>query len=417
MSTAQAADTLVIPSRHGVDVATGRRIGRVFRWTIRGNAEPSPERWRALGEGLMQGDRPADRLLEWMQGKGLARTMPLFQRALAHGIAAVADAPAPLREFFTRCETDPPWLDRKLLAEGASVSQSWGLRLYYALRDGALMPGYLASAFNRTLILTGALEGGTPRRVAETMKWTTDCLTDGGMDIGGAGFRGTLHVRLMHAIIRRRLLKRPDWDVKELGLPINQTDMAATNYGFSVVGLLGVRALGVPVTRRDAHAVMHAWKYINWLMGVDEQWLTGDEMEGRRLLYQMLLAQSPPDETSKQLGRALMEETAQVPYPHFRVLRAGFERARHLSVTRLFAGGRGMRELGLPAGVLPWYPLISAPFTFAWQVAHRLFLGGRQRAARVGHRDVVNLVKLHFAGLEPRVGSLLHADGSVHGSA
>lgn len=407
----------VIPRRHGADVKTGRRLGRSLRWMIRGDAEPGAERWQRLGESLMQGDPPADRLLEWMQSEGMARTMPMFQRALTRGIAGVADAPAPLREFFALCETDPPWLDRKLVAQGASIAQSWGLRLYYALRDGALMPGYLASAFNRTLILTGALEGGTPRRVAETMKWTTDCLTDGGMDIGGEGFRGTLHVRLMHAIIRRRLLNRPDWDVNELGLPINQTDMAATNYGFSVVGLLGVRALGVPVARKDARAVMHAWKYINWLMGVDEHWLTDDEMKGRKLLYHMLLAQSPPDETSKQLGRALMEETAQVPYTHFRALRKRFERARHLSVTRLFAGGRGMRELGLPAGVLPWYPLLSAPLTFVWQIAHRLFPGGRQRAARVGHNDVLRLVKLHFAGLEPRVGSLLHADGSVRSSA
>ncbi len=396
-----------IPRRHGADIATGRRIGRALRWMIRGGVEPSKERWQALGEGLMRGDPPADRLLDWMQAEGMGRTMPLFQRALKSGLAAIPDGPTPLREFFTLCETDPPWLDRKRLAEGARVTQSWGMRLYYALRDAALMGGYQASAFNRTLILTGALEGGTPRRVAETMKWTTDCLTDGGMDIGGAGFRGTLHVRLMHALIRRRLLQRPDWDVTELGLPINQTDMAATNYGFSVVGLLGVRVLGVPVTRKDAHAVMHAWKYINWLMGVEPQWLTDNEMEGRRLLYQMLLAQAPPDESSRQLGRALMEETQSVPYPHFRRLRTRFEQARHLSITRLFVGARGMRDLGLPRLVLPWYPVLSAPFTFFWQVAHRLIPGGRDRASRLGHERIVRLVDLHFGGTRPQVGSLL----------
>lgn len=399
----------IIPRRHGADVATGRRIGRSLRWMIRGDAEPGAERWQALGAGLMRGDPPADRLLEWMQAEGMARSMPLFQRALKNGIASLPDPPAPLRDFFLLCETDPPWLDRALLAEGSRISQSWGLRLYYALRDGALMPGYQAAAFNKTLILTGALEGGTPRRVAETMQWVVSCLETGGMKRDGEGFRSTLHVRLMHAVIRKRIAAMPQWRSDEDGLPINQTDMAATNCGFSVVGLLGVRALGVPVTRGDARAVMHAWKYINWLMGVEEQWLTDDEMEGRRMLHHMLLAQSPPDETSKQLGRALMEETLHVPYPHLRGLRARFEQARHLSVTRLFVGAHGMRNLGLPAGVLPWYPLLSAPFTFVWQLAHRLTVAGRRRAARVGHEDVVKLVRLHFAGLQPRVGSLMRA--------
>lgn len=398
-----------IPRRHGADVRTGRRIGRVLRWTIRGEAEAAPERWQALGEHLLIGDARADHLLDWMHEYGMKQAMPLFQRALARGIRSMPEAPAPLREFFELCERDPPWLDRALLGKGARITQSWGLSLYYALRDGALMSGYQAAAFNQTLILTGALEGGTPRRVAETMKWTTDCLTDGGMEIGAPGYRGTVHVRLMHAIIRRRLLKRPDWPLEELGLPINQTDMAATNYGFSVVGLMGVRALGVPVTRADARAVMHAWKYINWLMGVDEQWLTDNEMEGRRLLYQMIVAQLPPDETSKQLGRSLLEETAHVPFPRFRKLRTRYEQAKHLSVTRLFVGARGMRDLGLPGGVIPWYPILSAPFTLSWHVVHRLIPGGRDRAARIGHQKVVELVQLHFGAGKPQVGSLLHA--------
>lgn len=387
-----------IPRRHGIDVEAGRRTGRFLKWMIRGEAEPTPQRWKKIGEGLMQGDPTADRLLDWMQETGMRRAMPLFQQALLDGVASLPDVPAPLRDFFAHCAQRPSWVDAAKLAEGARAFQRMGMSSHYVLRDVALMGGYQASAFNKTLILTGALNGGTPRRVAETMKWVMSATATNALEVGAEGYRATLHVRVIHAMIRRRVTGLPEWNVEEMGLPINQTDMAATWLGFSALLLIGVRAMGVPVTRREAHAVMHLWKFICWLMGVDETWLTDDEMEGRRLLYQMLIAQTPPDETSAQLGRALMDETLSVPYPHFQTLRARFEQARHLSVTRLFTGRAGMVALGLPPQTLPWYPLLSAPFTLGWHLAHRLIPGGPTRAQRLGRAAQEQLVSLHFGG-------------------
>lgn len=392
-----------IPRRHGIDVAAGRRTARTLRWMIRGSAEPSPARWRQLGEGLMQGDPLADRLVEWMQAQGMNTAMPLFERALHHGIAALPDAAAPLREFFEHTERRPDWLDQTLLERGAAVFQRMGMTSHYVLRDVALMGGYQAAAFNQTLVLTGALKGGTPRRVAETMKWTIAATRSGALRVGAEGYTTTLHVRLIHALIRRRVQRLPEWDAAHLGLPINQTDMAATWLSFSALLLIGVRAMGMPVTRAEGHAVMHLWKYICWLMGVDACWLTDDEMEGRRLLYQMFLAQMPPDDTSVQLGQALMNETLAVPYPWPQPLRARFEQARHLSVTRFFVGRAGMRALGLPVATPPWYPLLSAPFTFAWHSLHRVLPGGPARAQRIGREAQEALVERHFGPRQAQV--------------
>jgi len=393
-----------IPRRHGCDVAAGRRTGRLVRLMTPGNPDPSAQRWRELGEALMHGDPPADRLLDWMHGAGMRQAMPLFQRAAADGIAGVADAPAPLREFFALCEAVPAWVRPDLVEQGQRLFQRMGRTADFALRDGALMGGYQASAFNKTLILTGALAGGNARRVAETMQWVADCTAVGGLARGAPGYRSTLHVRLMHAMVRRRLLKLPEWDRAELGIPINQTDMAATYLGFSVVLLLITRAMGVPVTRAEGLAEMHMWKYICWLMGVDERWLCDDEAAGRTLLYQMLLAQTPPDDTSRQLGRALMNDGLREPWPQR--WRVRFEHARHLSVTRLLVGGRGMAALGLPRGVVPWYPLISAPFTFLWHLAHRLVPGGQRRAERLGRAVQEHLTRMRFGSVQPGLGAL-----------
>jgi len=393
-----------IPRRHGIDLAAGRRTARMVSWMIRGNPEPSEQRWRELGEALMHGDPAADRLLEWMHGHGMRAAMPLYQRAVADGIASIPDAPAPLREFFEHVERVPDWVDPTLVEQGQRLFQRMGRTADFALRDVALMGGYQASAFNKTLVLTGALNGGNARRVAETMQWVGDCTAVGGMLRGAPGYRSTLHVRLMHAMVRRRLRKLPDWDLGALGLPINQTDMAATYLAFCVVLLIIVRAMGVPVTRAEGHAEMHLWKYICWLMGVDERWLCDTENQGRILLYQMLLAQTPPDETSVQLGRALMNDGLREPWPTR--LRVRFEHARHLSVTRMFVGARGMRSLGLPSLVLPWYPLLSLPFTFAWHVAHRLMPGGKARAQRIGRAVQEHLTRMRFGSVPAGVGAL-----------
>lgn len=375
-----------IPRRHGADLEEGRRMAGPLRWLVRGDPSPDAADWLAIGESLNQGDPAMDRLVAWMSAEGIAATKPLFDRAVEQGIDAVADAPAPLREFFAGIEAPPAWMDPRLMAEGARVCGISGLTGMDVLRDFGLMAGYQASAINRTLVLTGALQKGAQRRVAETTKWWIDATRPGGMARGAPGWCSTLQVRLIHAMVRRHLQRHPQWDAAELGLPVNQGDMHATYLAFSVIFLLGQRLLGVPLTAAEGRAAMHLWKLIGWLMGLDERWLWDSEQEGRVALYRNLLAQAPPDDSSRQLGRPLMDEPLQRRYRRFAALRGRWNRAKHLSIARAFVGRRGMDALGLPRGVLPWYPLLSFGPRLAWHLAHRLLPGGRERLIRRGLR-------------------------------
>ena len=108
-----------IPSRHGAAREQARSLLGILRLAASGDPEPDAARWRAMGESLMRGDPPADRLVEWMFAGDMKLTRPLFERALERGIKAVPDAPAPLREFFERVERRPHWVDMALVEEGA----------------------------------------------------------------------------------------------------------------------------------------------------------------------------------------------------------------------------------------------------------------------------------------------------------
>ena len=80
--------------------------------------KPDSAQWQRLGERLNAGDEPMDFLVAWMSEAGTKQLRPLFDRALADGIASVPEAPEPLRRFFESIEATPDWVDHEALRLG-----------------------------------------------------------------------------------------------------------------------------------------------------------------------------------------------------------------------------------------------------------------------------------------------------------
>ncbi len=321
----------------------------------------SGQRYHQLSDALWQGDPAMDELVAWLFAENPGQRKKLFEQALQHGVKSLQDCPPAMTRFFELVDTPPAWVDQQKLDEAIEFMAAVGINANYILRDVALMGGYLLSGLNQALVLTGALNKGASQRVAETSKWWMECTEKGGLKREGAGFKATIHVRMIHALVRRNLSKRQEWDAQQWGLPINQIDMAATNLAFCSLMLLGLRGLGIFPSQQESRAVMHFWKYLGWLMGVDEAWLVDNETDGLLLLYQTTFTQPAADWTSKALGHALAQEPLQKEYKHFAKLQQQFQYQKHLSISRYFLGGKKMQQLGLPKYVLPWFPLIISP--------------------------------------------------------
>lgn len=358
-----------------------------MRLFVPGDPEPTEQERGLHAEALLRGDAPADRLVRAIR-TDRSVSMAQFRAALEHGITAVPDAPAPLRDFFAQLEPRPSWVDDDLLRRGAEICLEAGLTSLDVLGDSSLMGGYRSSATTEVLAGTGRLlEDQVNRRVAETSEWWHECVRPGGMERFGMGWRLTVHVRLMHAMVNRRFLDSGTWDVEDWGLPVNQFDQAGTLALFSTSYLVSVRALGVPVSRVDGHAVMHLWRYVGWLMGVDEHWLAQTEAEGRRNFYHAMLLSPGPDENSRRLAKALAESHLDTQFRRLRVLRQRFEYRKHLSLVALFHGRSGMAELGLPAST-PWYAALAVPWNLAKHLAARAVPGGRRRLRERADRQI-----------------------------
>ncbi|TCN58538.1 uncharacterized protein DUF2236 [Rhodococcus sp. SMB37] len=277
-------------------------------------------------------------------------TMRQFHQALEHGVGTVPNAPEALRTFFAHVEQIPDWVDWNLLEKGARAFRRMGRTRNDVLLQLALIGGYRFGGPPDLLVETGGLTGSTAmRRLGETQKWGTAVGEPGGMRRDGDGFKLTVHVRAMHALVNQRFETNGRWDVARWGLPINQTDQAGTLGLFNGTLLIGARALGYFVTREESLAIMHMWKYVGWLMGVDDDFLFDTEREQHNFNYHVVLVQGDVTSAGAALSRALVDGQRTLDYGRFSGLLGRYERLRLLSMLRFFLGKRGLDDLGLPS--------------------------------------------------------------------
>ena len=328
-----------------------------------------------------------DDLLAWMRSAGLSPSRALFERALKEGIEQVPDAPQALQDFFARVEATPTWVDWDQIRRGQRALRAGGADGIYVARDVVLLGGYQFAGFNKTLLRTGALEKGSNKRFAETLQWSMDVITEDGLQPHGVGYRSTLHVRLIHAFVRHHVAAMPDWNSEEWGLPVNQTDMAATLFGTLIAPTLGGLGMGIFPARGDLDAIAHVTRYVGWLIGVEERWLPHNFRDGVRGLCNSLTALSEPDETSPLLAKPMIDDPMTWNYTTLPWLRRRVARAQHLSVSSAFLGPSAMKALGLPAYTPPWYPLLRMPLNATRSVAKMVLPHGRDRATARGWRE------------------------------
>jgi len=327
--------------------------------------------------------------------------MRQFHTALTHGIDAVTDAAPELRRFFAVVDEVPSWVDPDLLERGARAFRRLGRTRIDVLLALSLIGGYRFGGPADLLVATGGLTGDTAmRRLGETETWGRGVTAPGGMRRDGEGFRLTVHVRVMHALVNRGFETNGRWDSGRWGLPINQTDLATTLGLFNSTALLGSRALGRLVTREESRAVMHLWKYVGWLMGVDEDWLFDTEREQNVFNYHVLRVQDDVTPAGAALAQALVEGHGALPGRRGRTARA-----RLLAMLRFFLGAEGLRDLGLPrTGVWPVLPSIAVNLVASGLVARTR--AGRRFLERAGDRATERELTRWFGDRHAEVGRL-----------
>lgn len=339
-------------------------MGRPLRY-LAGVHQLDEELMQRIGRGFLQRDEVGARLADAIRMRAGAPgrvTMAQFRTALHHGIESVPEAPAALVDFFDAVSAVPDWVDWDLVGQGAATNRQLGQNAADVLLQLSLVGGYRFGGPTDLLVATGALTGdGTLKRLAETQQWGVAVAQPGALRPGAEGWRQTVNVRLMHAMVNAAFAD--GWDIDRWGYPINQTDMAATLGLFDATLLIGARSLGVPISRQRADALMHQWRWIGHLLGVHPDFLVEGERQKYRMLYHVLRAQAGITEAGPKLAQAVVAAQRVRRYPGWpgplQMVRAAYERERLLSMLTVFLGPASMRELGLPVRP-PW------AFAYLW---------------------------------------------------
>lgn len=342
----------------------------------------TPQEIARYGTFLWKGDPDADALALKFQDLGMQRATTMLQQALAG--KAPEGAPAELEQLMNTVSRDPAWLDRRLLDIGARLSQRSGMLGEYVLSCVSLMGGYRSAAANKPIAFTGQLEYMAPRRLAETAKFGFDVTRTGAMAVGAAGYQSALKVRMMHAHVRLMLDRSAKWRHAEWGLPINQADLIATNVLFSAVYLGGLRVLGLQISDEESLGVMHLWRYIGWLMGVDEELLPANEEDGTRMAWLAGVTQPPADEDSRMLGQALMQVPLARADGAFAKAAAWLEMQLRSGFSRIVLGDPAGDDLGLPNTPFKYAIALTTPVVFAAETLRRVVPGATELAVQLG---------------------------------
>jgi hypothetical protein len=320
---------------------------------------PNQKEVEAYGKLLFEYDSVADELVKNVFEKdGYQKSHQLLNELLMHGMSPEKAIPDLLKNLFEKLDHPPAWLDEKLMEAGSAFCRRTGPFGFIVLRNYCLMGGYESSAINKPLIYTGALKKGAAKRMAETLDFWVNVTGEGAMKRFAPGFASAVKVRMIHAFSRAYIYKNPEWKNEQWGIPINQGDMVATNLGFSLVFLEGIRRLGFKPSENEVKGLFHFWKYIGYLLGIPPEYLPDTEKQAIEYLYKWTITQPVADEDTRTLASALMNEPILASFPKYNWQKKLLIKA-HLGYNYFFLDDRACTTMGLPPTLFRYLPYMA----------------------------------------------------------
>ena len=304
--------------------------------------------------------------------------------ALSQGIEKVPHAPVSVRELFADLQRTPLWVDWDEIEYGANAFMRTGPFGPAALMCHSLPTGYLDPLSSKPLVFSGRLVQRARRRLDETAGFVYECCKSGGLQPGSRGYQVTIRVRLMHAQVRRLLLKSGRWDIAHWGQPINQWQMLGSNVLFSLAVIRALRRWGLYISPKEEQAMYAIWRYNGFLLGIDRDILPATANECSRILEVLELNRQPADEPSVQLMASLLDAGSSMAVDVVSLPMRPLIRSMLAGLTRDLLGARRARELGLGFSVWQILPYCIWPFVRFAEMIRLVLPGARFLATAVG---------------------------------
>ena len=316
-----------------------------------------PERAQNYVAHTLIGDPEADELLEELAPLGQEELGRLIEIGMDGDERALRDAPAVLRAFFESCAVPPDWLDLPGHAPGIRMFHRNAALMLGAMVAGTLVEGF-ATNIAKSFFITGKIRDQGVRRLKQNNRHMVEIFLPGGLGRDGDGWKLSVRIRLVHAMVRRLLNTSEDWDLEAWGTPVSAAHTGFAITAFSARSLIHLKSLGAQFTDEERASFMQVWRYSGHLMGIPETILFRDEADALETFRIGLACEPEAELESISLANALVNSApliAGVTEP------AARRRLAHYvyRVSRALIGPEVADQLMFPpyrtSGVLWWF--------------------------------------------------------------
>lgn len=282
-----------------------------------------------------------------------------------------------LQNYLKQGSALPDWVEPGKVARAEQLFMAHGPLSCTLLFCSSLPECYVLPHLADVLQTAGQLTAHTEHRIRQTAAMVFPVMMRGGLlSPAGSGVAQVLKVRLIHATIRRLILRcdpasasgriapraqqgsnaslhgalaARGWDVDAQGLPCNQVELAYTLLTFSYCFLRGMRKLRQGLSREDEEAYLHAWNVMGHILGIERQ-LMAQTMNEAETLFQRIQQRAQTQQVLPDprppLGQALIGTMA-------RSIKLPVIRHIPVPLTRWLIGADSARSIGV-AQQIPW---------------------------------------------------------------
>jgi hypothetical protein len=181
---------------------------------------------------------------------------------------------------------------------------------------------------------------------------------------------------MMHVFVRRRLMQHPEWKFADWGMPISVGDATITLMASSFVPAVALKVMGFRPKKEEIMAMMHFWRYVGHIMGVQPTWYPKTIEDAYRFSYFVLTKGAhKAGQDGIDLCRSYVEMYSpkkDSKYGPLKKLKAMFDYKMQVGYVGFFVSPKTRKANGLPnPGLWRWHPIARFPLVFLWETLRR----------------------------------------------
>ena len=251
------------------------------------------------------GDPLADELAAALATLGRQEAARFIQAGMDRNQQATRRAPDVVRNFFEQVSTPPDWVDQAMFTPGYRLFHRNSKLVLGAMVGGTLVEGF-STNIAKSFFITGRLREQGVRRLKQNNRHMLEIFIPGGLDRDGDGWKLSVRIRLVHAMVRRLLYSSSDWDYEAWGTPLSSAHLGYAITAFSARLLKHLHSLGASFSDEERASFMQVWRYSGYLMGIPETILYRDEKEALNIYKIGTMCEPEPSLESISLANALI---------------------------------------------------------------------------------------------------------------